>query len=233
MKIFEGDRLNFMYGFSRGIIRIYLRLFHRLKVEGLEYVPRRGAAVIASNHVSYFDPPAIGASIAFRKVHFMARDTLYKAGRLANWWFNAVGCIPLDRTKGDIKALKMAVSSLQEGRLITLFPEGTRSLDGQLQQPKGGVGFLMVKAEVPVVPAFVDGTFESMPKNAKNIRFAPITVRFGPPVTPQEFSDLGRGREVYEMGASLVMRRIAELGGQVYDRQHQEQIDAKEDLVNV
>ena len=92
-----------------------------------------------------------------------------------------------------------------------IFPEGTRSSDGELQQAKGGVGFLIAKAGVPVVPAYVQGTFNAYPRGAKWIRPSKISVTYGTPIPPSEISALGDGRGSYDAIAALVMARIAAL----------------------
>lgn len=199
-----------MYQVSRFLFKVYLKARHGFEIEGLENVPDEGGALIASNHCSFLDPPAIGGAIDFRQTYFMARDTLYK-NRAAAWWLKNVGVIPLDRTKGDLAALKSAVKFLSSGSLVCLFPEGTRSPNGELQEAKGGIGFLIAKSNVPVVPAYIKGSFEAWPRGAKKPKPHKVSVVFGEPIQPAEFKALGKGREGYEAAASLVMKNIADL----------------------
>lgn len=187
-----------------------MKLWNRFEIRGTENIPAEAGCIIASNHASFLDPPAIGTSVRQRIVRFMARDTLYKKG-FANWLMVKLATIPVARDKGDLGALKKSIAVLKEGWCVGIFPEGTRTSDGELQQAKGGVGFLIAKAGVPVVPAYVHGTFNAYPRGAKWIRPSKIRVTYGPPIPPSEISALGDGRGSYDAIASLVMARIAAL----------------------
>ena len=202
--------MSFIYSCSHVFFKLYLKVRHGYTVEGLENVPKEGGALIASNHVSFLDPPSVCASIPFRQTYFMARDTLYK-NKFSAWWLKNSGVIALDRTRGDLAALKGAVKFLSSGKLVCLFPEGTRSLDGTLQEPKGGIGFLIAKSGVPVVPAYIKGSYEAWPPGDKRANPHKITLTFGKPIDPSEFSALGKGRVGYEASAALVMNKIADL----------------------
>jgi len=176
-------------------------------------MPAQGGVIIASNHASFFDPPIVGCGLKSRYVRFLARDSLFQ-NRVGAWWARNVGVVSIDRNRGDIAAFKAAFSVLKAGGALCLFPEGTRTLDGKLQLPKAGIGFLIMKAEVPVVPVYVKGSFAAFPKGAKWIRPSKITVHYGPPITPAEFRRLDSGaerKEIYNKAAELVMARIAEL----------------------
>lgn len=199
-----------MYDISCFFFKWYFRIRHGFEVFGLENVPREGGGLVACNHVSFLDPPAVGGAIRFRQTYFMARDTLYK-NKWAAWWLRNCGVIALDRTRGDLAALKGAVKFLQSGKLVCLFPEGTRSLDGTLQEPKGGIGFLIAKSGVPVIPTYIKGSYEAWPPGAKRAKAHKITLTFGTPIDPSEFAALGKGREGYEASAALVMKKIADL----------------------
>ncbi len=199
-----------LYWISRGFVYLCLRLKFRMKVSGREHIPAAGGAVIAANHCSYLDPPVMCSSIHSRIVHFMARDTLF-SNAVARWYFPRVGVIPLDRTRGDLGALKKAIGALKSGQVIGLFPEGTRSPDGEMRAAKGGIGFLIAKGDVPVVPLYISGTHEAFPKGAKKIRPSRIIARLGRPITPEEIRAAMPGKNDYEAVGTLVMRRIREL----------------------
>lgn len=202
-----------LYWVSHFGVWLGLKLKYRLQVEGRRNLPRRGGLVIAANHCSYLDPPVMCAGVHNRLVHFMARDTLF-SNAVARWYFPRVGVMPLDRTRGDLGALKKAIASLKEGRVIGLFPEGTRSPDGQMRAAKGGIGFLIAKGDVPVVPMHISGTFAAFPKGADKFRPARIVARFGPPITPEEFRAAMPEKGGYEAVGALVMRRIRALAGE-------------------
>jgi len=199
-----------VYQVSTYIFKLLLLFWHRLRVRGVENVPNEGGVLIASNHVSFLDPPAIGAAYRNRPIHFFARDTLWKT-KLGSWWMTKVGCIPVARGTGDLKALKTTINLLKNGRCVSIFPEGTRSETGNLQVAKGGVGFIVEKSGCVVVPAYIDGSYKAFPKGAKWIKPVRITVAFGTPITAEEFAALGKGRKAYDKYAALIMHRIANL----------------------
>ena len=195
---------------SRFWLRLGLKIWNRFQSVGSDNIPKRGGVIIASNHASFLDPPIVGCGLMHRYVHFIARDTLFKK-RIGAWWSRNVGVVCIDRNRGDIAAFKTALMILKAGGALGLFPEGTRTLDGRLRLPKAGIGFLIMKAGVPVAPVYIDGSFAAFPKGAKWIKPAKIKVYYGSPITPVEFRQLGSGKDIYEKAAELVMRKIAEL----------------------
>ncbi len=199
-----------MYFLSRGLIEIWARIWLRFRAYGVANIPKTGGCILAANHASYLDPPIVSASFRSRVIHFMARDTLFKPG-FPRWILTNVGCVQIDRTKGDVAALRRGLQVLKDGKVLGVFPEGTRSLDGQLQKAKGGIGFLIAKAKVPVVPIYVDGTFHAMSKRAKWVKPVKVRIFIGEPIMPDEVAAQGKGREAYESIAALVMSRIAAL----------------------
>jgi len=203
----------FVYSFSRFLFWLGLKIWNRFHAFGGNNMPAQGGVIIASNHASFLDPPIVGCGLAHRYVRFLARDSLFK-NRIGAWWAMNVGVVCIDRTRGDIAAFKAALAVLKAGGALCLFPEGTRTLDGNLQPPKAGIGFLIMKAEVPVVPVYVEGSFAAFPKGAKWIKPAKITAHYGHPITPSEFRQLEFGKErkeIYNKAAELVMAKIAEL----------------------
>jgi len=201
----------FVYHISRVFFLCYLWIFHRYETHGLKHVPREGGCILVSNHASFLDPIAVCCNIWNRHVYFLARDTLFKQSRFMKWWAISVGTLPIDRTKGDIRALKGAINLVRHGNLIFLFPEGTRTSDGRLQPVKAGIGFLIEKAGVPVIPAYVRGTFEAFPRGARRIKFRKVATYFGKPVMPADCAAFKGDPERHQKIADLVMARIAAL----------------------
>ncbi len=200
-----------LYWAARGVVYLVLCVKYRMRVTGREHIPRKGGAVIAANHASYLDPPVMAGAIDRRIVHFLARDTLF-SNPAARWFFPRVGVIPLDRTRGDLGAMKKTIAALRGGQVVGLFPEGTRSVDGELQAAKGGVGFLMAKAGVPVVPMYIEGTHGVFPKGARRLGRGRIVARVGRAIAPEEVAAVVGGRRGdYEAVGALVMSRIAAL----------------------
>lgn len=206
-----GSASRFMYRLSRGLIAVWMKVWLRFEVRGTEHIPMQGGCVIASNHTSFLDPPILACSVPpERMVHFLARDTLFRFKPFAKWLVS-VGVMPLARERGDVGALKKSIQMLKEGYCLGLFPEGTRTTDGELQPAKGGIGFLIAKAGVPVVPVYVDGTFRAYPRNARFIRPVKCTVTFGPVISPEMLAAAMTDRNDYDKIGGLVMEHIRRL----------------------
>lgn len=141
--------------------RIYFKTCYNFKVEGLENIPKTGALIIAGNHLSNADPPAVGGFAGLvRDSRFVAKKELF-AIPVLGWFFRRSGYIPVDRARtiGDFGALKEVVHALEKGESVVMFPEGTRSKTGKPQKPKSGIGFLVYKTGAPVLPVKIEGTF--------------------------------------------------------------------------
>jgi len=149
----------------------------RVKVQGSENVPSKGAFILASNHISNMDPFLVGTCIT-RKLNYMAKKELF-ASKFWNWMFRQWGAFPVDREKPDISAIKEAINRLNSGKALLLFPEGGKRDHIENSKVQDGVGFLASKTQVPVIPVFIKGADKAMPKDAKFIRPADIHVRFG------------------------------------------------------
>ncbi len=199
-----------VYQASTRIFKLFLLIWHRLRIRGAEHIPDRGGVLIASNHASFLDPPVVGVGYRGRPIHFMARDSLWNS-RFGSWWMDHVGCIPVSRGTGDMKALKLTIKALKEGKVVSMFPEGTRTETGELQEAKGGIGFIIEKSGCVVVPAYIDGTFKAHPKGTKFIKPCKVTITYGSPITQEDFQALGSGRAAYEKHAALIMQRIGDL----------------------
>ena len=200
-----------LYRLSRHVIWWWLRFKFNVQVTGRENVPDAGGVIIASNHASYLDPPLMACPLANRVVRFMARDTLFKHPVL-RWYMLRTGVVPLSRDRGDVGAIKVAIQLLKSGNCVGLFPEGTRTMDGNLQQAKGGIGFLIAKASVPVVPLYISGSYEAYPKGSKKIKPHPISLHYGPAITLNELELKDeRGKVDFDQIGRLVMDRIAAL----------------------
>ncbi len=199
-----------IYQVSTRLFKLFLLLWNRFRVFGVEHIPDQGGVLLASNHASFLDPPAVGAGYRGRPIHFMARNTLWNS-KFGTWWMTRVGCIPVSRGTGDMRALKTTIKLLKEGKVVSMFPEGTRTEDGELQEAKGGIGFIIEKSECVVVPAYIDGSYKAHPKNSKGIKPCKVTITYGPPITQEEFRAIGTGRKAYDAHAALIMQRIADL----------------------
>ena len=169
------------YGCSKFLCWLFFRIGYGLEVSGQEHVPRHGPCIIASNHVSFLDPVVVGSACP-RRLVFMARDTLFRHP-LLRLWLRGVGAMPVNREDADPAAIRRAIGSLRGGAPIALFPEGTRQESGRLGRAKRGVGLLATAARVAVIPAYLHGTFEALPRDATRLRPSKIRVAFGPPIS--------------------------------------------------
>ena len=197
-----------MYYISRESFRIMLRLLGGLKFYGTENVPKTGGFIVASNHISYLDPPAVACGVR-RQFHFMAKRELYRTKYRA-WWMYATGTFPVNRGSADRGAIKRAIEYLNGGDILCLFPEGTRSPDGKLQPAEMGVGMIALKSRAPIVPAAVIDTDKALPPSG-GIHRHPMKVVYGKPLTFPDLYESKDTREAMEEIGRRIMAAIGEL----------------------
>jgi len=185
------------------------RLLFDFQSRGAEYIPLRGGVLVASNHVSYFDPPILGLA-QLRVVNYMARAELF-ANPVFAALIRAWGAFPIRRDMWSAGGLKAARCKLDEGKLVVFFPEGTRAHPGRMGPAMPGAGLLVHQARYPVIPAFIVGTDKVMPRGAKRPRLAPVRVRFGPALALDDLRALPACRETYQAIADRVMAAVAAL----------------------
>ncbi|MGB2599997.1 MAG: lysophospholipid acyltransferase family protein [Candidatus Omnitrophota bacterium] len=187
-----------------------MKVLMRVRIYGEENFPEP-PFIVTSNHVSLMDPPLVGLACRKYPVNFMAKRELFSAP-IIGAWTSRVKCIPVDRGKNSIRGIREAIRRLKRGAVIGVFPEGGRSITGELQEAKLGTGLLIIKAKVPVVPVYVYGSSEAFPKG-KGLRLGTrVGAIVGKPIPPEEFSSMeGTGREGYEAISTLVMEKIAQL----------------------
>lgn len=179
-----------------------------LRVTGVERVPPTGGLLIASNHISEMDPPVLGSSIP-RTLHFMAKSELFH-GRIPASFFLRLNAFPVNRRGVDRGALRTSETILLSGGALLMFPEGTRSNDGRPLPPKPGIGMIVSRTGVPVLPAFIHGTNRPLSAIFRNPRF---TVSLGLPIWPREIASAGSTGDFASI-AALIMDRIAETGAE-------------------
>jgi len=166
------------YRLLQVMIIFICKILYRFSWEGVEHIPETGGVIIASNHASYIDPPAIGAILP-REVGFFAKKELCSIpliGQLITY----SNSIPVDRYGYNASAFREMIRRLKKGKAIIIFPEGTRTKTGRLGKVKTGVGMAAVIADVPVVPCLIEGSFSAKPFISK------ITINFMPSFKPCE-----------------------------------------------
>jgi 1-acyl-sn-glycerol-3-phosphate acyltransferase len=203
------------------------RLLWRVRIEGRDNVPRHGPAVVAANHQSFCDSLFIPLAVT-RRVTYLAKAEYFDSWKTA-WFFRAVGQIPIRRGGGDASARALATARevLSRGRIVGLYPEGTRSADRLVHRGHTGVARLAMECAVPVIPVGVDGTDRVQPIGWRRMRpFQRVTIRFGPPMLLERpevaADDPGDGDRRTRDTAALraftdrLMLEIARLAGREY-----------------
>jgi len=199
------------YRILRFLAKIFFYIFFFFKTSGSKHIPDNGGCIIASNHVSFLDPIALSIAIP-RHVYFMAKDDLFQT----SWFKKLLICLhtfPVKRGKsGDVKAIRLALNKLQEGKALIIFPEGSRSKTGKLKEAESGVGLLAAKSGVPVIPALVWGTEKGMPVGAKNIYlFQPISVHFGKPLYYKDLQKNSSDKNNFKLFATEILKAIGKI----------------------
>ncbi len=187
-----------------------ISLYFQTKGIGVENIPRTGPFVVVSNHASFLDPYLIGYTSVNREVGFMAKEELFRFPIFGSIIRNC-GAFPVKRGGHDPEAIQNFHDFLHSGKPLVLFPEGTRTLDGELQQAKKGVGLLLYNAKVPVIPAYVAGTFQSWPKGKLLPRPGKTSVAYGPAISLDDLYRENPEKQTYRKIADRVMDHIAKL----------------------
>jgi 1-acyl-sn-glycerol-3-phosphate acyltransferase len=212
---FGPERFGPGYAVMRLIATPLYRLLWRVRGEGGEQLPRQGPAILAANHVAFFDSVVL-IMAARRTLSFVGKVEYldsWKTRRL----LPALGMIPVDRSHGRraIAALKIAAEVLRAGGLFAIYPEGTRSADGDLHVDHTGAAYLSMATGVPILPAGIVGTDHVQPPGTRLPRpFRPITVRFGTPIDPTMYTGSPRRRR--RLITDDVMAAIQSLSGQTH-----------------
>jgi 1-acyl-sn-glycerol-3-phosphate acyltransferase len=170
----------FVYHFCSAATLLFCKTYFRLRVEGLENIPKSGGAVLASNHQSFVDILILGGCMP-RHIAFVARDTLAEWRWLA-YTMRQCGAVLVRRGTSDRRALRAMAEHLEQDDIVVIYPEGTRTRDGSLQEFKGGALLAARMAGVPIIPCGVRGAFEAWPRGRTIPRPKKIGVRFGPPI---------------------------------------------------
>jgi 1-acyl-sn-glycerol-3-phosphate acyltransferase len=205
---------------------IFLVVF-RVRVEGRHHVPRRGPVILAANHQSFCDSLFLPLAVR-RQVTYLAKAEYFDDRRTA-WFFRAAGQIPIRREGGALaeRALATARDALADGRVVALYPEGTRSNDAFVHRGRTGVARLAAECGVPVVPVGLAGTTGVQPIGCRYLRpFRRVTIRFGPPLDmvrpggghadgPARADD-GAGRSWARGLTDELMTEISQLSGRPY-----------------
>ncbi len=209
------------YWIVKAILTPILRTVFRPKVEGLEHVPAEGAAILASNHLSFSDSIFLPLVVP-RRVTFLAKSDYFTSrgfkGRLKAGFFKGVGQLPVDRSGGRASqaALETGKRVLAAGNLLGIYPEGTRSPDGRLYRGKTGVARMALEAGVPVIPCAMVNTFEIQPPGKVLPKVMPVVMRIGKPLDFSRYAGMEDDRFVLRSMTDEIMYELMQLSGQEY-----------------
>jgi len=169
-----------IYFISRNILKLLFKIFFRLRIVGSVNCPKTGPLIIAPNHTSFLDPLIAGFAVP-RPVNFMARRSLFR-NRIFGNIIKSVNAFPLRREGADVGAMRTAIDKLCHGKAVLIFPEGTRSKDENLGVARAGIGFLAASSGANILPCYIKGSREVLPKGSIFPRFKKITVYVGRPL---------------------------------------------------
>ena len=188
-----------MYTVIKTLVFYFLKVFFKFKVIGIENIPVTGGVIIAANHISLWDPPVVGAGLK-RPINFMAKEELF-VGPLG-WIIKIMKAFPVKRGAADRAAIRNAINLLKDGEILGLFPEGTRSKNGELGKPEAGIGMIVLKAGVPIIPTAIIGTNQV----GKGWSWPQFVIKYGKPII---ISDEKADRESMENVGQLIMQEIS------------------------
>ncbi len=158
------DERSYAWKALQVIVRVGTTLFFDLKTYGRENVPKKGGVLLVANHQSYLDPVLVAVHL-YRPVSFLAKSELFENPFLA-WLIRLLEAFPVRQGHGDVGAVKEVIRRLGEGYALNIYPEGTRTLTGDIEPLEKGVALVIRRAGVPVVPVAIHGSFEAWPKGS-------------------------------------------------------------------
>jgi 1-acyl-sn-glycerol-3-phosphate acyltransferase len=209
------------YWLIKAVLAPILRIVFRPWVEGIENVPKTGSAILASNHVSFSDSFFMPLVVP-RKVTFLAKSDYFTGRGLKGWltrqFFSGAGQVPVDRSGGraSMAAIDTGLRVLKEGKLLGIYPEGTRSPDGRLYRGKTGVARMALESGVPVIPVAMIGTYEIQPPGKLIPKILRPGVRFGKPLDFSRYAGMESDRFVLRSVTDEIVYELMLLSGQEY-----------------
>lgn len=194
-----------LYFLTHHLFKGYFRLIHKHKVYGYENIPK-GGAIIAPNHVSFFDPPIICASCR-EEAYFLARGSLF-GNRFFAWLIRNLNAYPVSGTAQDRASLKLVCEFLAQNKKVVVFPEGERSHTGKLAPIKSGIGMLAMRSGCPIIPTYIHGAYDIWNRSRKYPKFkGQTTVHYGKPIRWEDFAHLEK-KEALEQITQAVANAI-------------------------
>jgi 1-acyl-sn-glycerol-3-phosphate acyltransferase len=177
---FAAPEASFLWECLRIPTRILGWLLFDLKVYGRQHIPKTGGVLIICNHQSNLDPVLVAVRLD-RPLNYIAKSQLFHR-RFARWLLRSLNAFPVRQGKGDVGAVRETIRRLQQGHVVNMYPEGQRTPDGRIQPLQKGISLIIKRANVPIVPAAIIGTYEAWPIHRRFLRPSPVRIRFGAPL---------------------------------------------------
>lgn len=203
------------------VIGPWLRVLFRPWTDNMEAIPTDGPAILVSNHLSFSDSFFLPL-VTQRRITFLAKQEYFTGkgikGLISKAFFTGVGQVPIDRTSGRAAeaAIVTGIRILNEGHLLGIYPEGTRTADGRLYRGKTGVARMALESGAPVIPVAMIGTYEIQPPGRVRPSIRRVGVRFGEPLDFSRYEGLESDRFVLRSVTDEIMYALMELSGQEY-----------------
>ncbi len=195
------------YPILRVLFILFFKLYLKPTVIGLENIPKKGPFIFTANHASYLDPPLVSAYIN-RNLYFMAREELLKSP-VIGWVLKHAHTFAVKRHGRDLNAIKTSLKVLISKNGLVIFPEGTRTKNRLLKRAKPGVGFLVYKSRAPVIPCYIEGTFDAMPRRIRTFKPSPVKMYIGKPIDFTKELHKNPTPELYQEISDKIMKEIA------------------------
>ena len=198
------------YRLIQQVVTQFASITGGIRATGRENVPKVGGAILVSNHLSNLDVFVLGLLLP-RPLNYVARSTLFVPG--LGWFIRSVGGFAIQRDGRGSEGFKETLRRVRGGAIVTFFPEGTRSEDGDLGELKPGIVALASRAGVPILPAAIAGTFESWPRGRSLPRPHPIRVHYGPPIQPRDLAGLSPEQVTAKIREAMLASQMAARAG--------------------
>jgi 1-acyl-sn-glycerol-3-phosphate acyltransferase len=199
--------MRLVYDVGHVLFYVIFTIFFGCRVYGRKNLPKEGGFILASNHSSYLDPPILG-SMTWRRLNFLARDTLFSTP-FKKFVLEQCNSIPVRREQLDKSVLNVVLGKIKSGEPMVIFPEGTRSPDGEVLPCKPGIGLIISLAKAPVIPIYIKNAYRTLGKEHKGFRFTKLTLNIGEPIDMSGLT--GKGHERYEKMAAMIELELKKL----------------------
>ena len=195
------------YRFIYPLLSPLMKFLFRIKVEGVENIPLQGGAIVCANHISNADAIAIGAVLPRRRgLYCLGKAELFSIP-VVSAFVRGLGAIPVNRDGADVNAIRSAIKALNEGKLIAIFPQGTRrkGKNPRDTEVKNGISLILARADVPVIPVSITT------KNMRCRLFRPLHIKVGEPILHETF-DFSDGKRSHQINTEAIFSKVCDLG---------------------